>query len=152
MSHLGRSGPPDIRDTFSLLVLNITFRERLSPSFISFLFFSFFSVFVIFWFFFLDRHHRRWSVSVFWQVRKGRRYLHSQGSKVPLSAFCFYFYIFWLFLWFCFVDETVYESNGKVKALLGILFGRDWSKQSLFVKLHKCSFCLFLAFFNFTMS
>ncbi|XP_077214124.1 serine/arginine-rich splicing factor SC35-like [Tasmannia lanceolata] len=26
MSHFGRSGPPDIRDTFSLLVLNITFR------------------------------------------------------------------------------------------------------------------------------
>jgi hypothetical protein len=28
MSHFGRSGPPDIRDTFSLLVLNISFRER----------------------------------------------------------------------------------------------------------------------------
>jgi hypothetical protein len=27
MSHFGRSGPPDIRDTFSLLVLNISFRE-----------------------------------------------------------------------------------------------------------------------------
>ncbi|KAL4199616.1 hypothetical protein AMTRI_Chr03g145780 [Amborella trichopoda] len=27
MSHFGRSGPPDIRDTFSLLVLNITFRN-----------------------------------------------------------------------------------------------------------------------------
>ncbi|KAG9451530.1 hypothetical protein H6P81_011495 [Aristolochia fimbriata] len=26
MSHFGRSGPPDIRDTYSLLVLNITFR------------------------------------------------------------------------------------------------------------------------------
>lgn len=26
MSHFGRSGPPDIKDTFSLLVLNITFR------------------------------------------------------------------------------------------------------------------------------
>ncbi|KAL8167072.1 hypothetical protein V2J09_008571 [Rumex salicifolius] len=26
MSHFGRAGPPDIRDTFSLLVLNITFR------------------------------------------------------------------------------------------------------------------------------
>ncbi|KAJ6826086.1 putative serine/arginine-rich splicing factor SC35 [Iris pallida] len=26
MSHFGRTGPPDIRDTFSLLVLNITFR------------------------------------------------------------------------------------------------------------------------------
>ncbi|KAJ6939444.1 hypothetical protein NC651_005792 [Populus alba x Populus x berolinensis] len=26
MSHFGRSGPPDIRDTFSVLVLNITFR------------------------------------------------------------------------------------------------------------------------------
>ncbi|KAM0899117.1 hypothetical protein ACQ4PT_021536 [Festuca glaucescens] len=26
MSHFGRSGPPDIRDTFSLLVLNISFR------------------------------------------------------------------------------------------------------------------------------
>ena len=35
MSHFGRSGPPDIRDTFSLLVLNISFRERdltLAPS------------------------------------------------------------------------------------------------------------------------
>jgi hypothetical protein len=28
MSHFGRSGPPDIRDTFSLLVLNISFREE----------------------------------------------------------------------------------------------------------------------------
>jgi splicing factor, arginine/serine-rich 2 len=28
MSHFGRTGPPDIRDTFSLLVLNISFRER----------------------------------------------------------------------------------------------------------------------------
>ncbi|KAJ4848883.1 hypothetical protein Tsubulata_043641 [Turnera subulata] len=27
MSHFGRSGPPDIRDTYSLLVLNITFRN-----------------------------------------------------------------------------------------------------------------------------
>nr|AGE46169.1 arginine/serine-rich splicing factor SC39 transcript III [Physcomitrium patens] len=26
MSHFGRAGPPDIRDTYSLLVLNITFR------------------------------------------------------------------------------------------------------------------------------
>jgi arginine/serine-rich splicing factor 2 len=26
MSHFGRSGPPDISDTYSLLVLNITFR------------------------------------------------------------------------------------------------------------------------------
>ncbi|XP_059279778.1 serine/arginine-rich splicing factor SC35-like isoform X2 [Lycium ferocissimum] len=26
MSHFGRSGPPDIKDTFSLLVLNVTFR------------------------------------------------------------------------------------------------------------------------------
>ncbi|CAL5387845.1 unnamed protein product [Camellia sinensis] len=26
MSHFGRSGPPDIKDTYSLLVLNITFR------------------------------------------------------------------------------------------------------------------------------
>ncbi|KAG1366516.1 hypothetical protein COCNU_13G003060 [Cocos nucifera] len=26
MSHFGRSGPPDIRDTYSLLVLNISFR------------------------------------------------------------------------------------------------------------------------------
>eukprot|EP00252_Welwitschia_mirabilis_P023016 TRINITY_DN639_c0_g1_i5.p2 TRINITY_DN639_c0_g1~~TRINITY_DN639_c0_g1_i5.p2 ORF type:complete len:102 (+),score=27.03 TRINITY_DN639_c0_g1_i5:253-558(+) len=26
MSHFGRYGPPDIRDTYSLLVLNITFR------------------------------------------------------------------------------------------------------------------------------
>ncbi|TXG52827.1 hypothetical protein EZV62_021996 [Acer yangbiense] len=26
MSHFGKSGPPDIRDTYSLLVLNITFR------------------------------------------------------------------------------------------------------------------------------
>ena len=35
MSHFGRTGPPDIRDTFSLLVLNISFRERaltLAPS------------------------------------------------------------------------------------------------------------------------
>jgi len=35
MSHFGRSGPPDIRDTFSLLVLNISFREldlTLAPS------------------------------------------------------------------------------------------------------------------------
>lgn len=31
MSHFGRSGPPDIRDTYSLLVLNITF--RIYPSF-----------------------------------------------------------------------------------------------------------------------
>lgn len=29
MSHFGRAGPPDIRDTYSLLVLNITF--RMSP-------------------------------------------------------------------------------------------------------------------------
>ncbi|KAF8747758.1 hypothetical protein HU200_013166 [Digitaria exilis] len=28
MSHFGRSGPPDIRDTFSLLVLNISFRRN----------------------------------------------------------------------------------------------------------------------------
>ncbi|XP_074557594.1 uncharacterized protein LOC141813525 [Curcuma longa] len=27
MSHFGRTGPPDIRDTYSLLVLNISFRE-----------------------------------------------------------------------------------------------------------------------------
>jgi hypothetical protein len=27
MSRFGRSGPPPIRDTYSLLVLNITFRE-----------------------------------------------------------------------------------------------------------------------------
>ncbi|TQD89440.1 hypothetical protein C1H46_024975 [Malus baccata] len=27
MSHFGRSGPPDIRETYSLLVLNITFRK-----------------------------------------------------------------------------------------------------------------------------
>ncbi|OAY67792.1 Serine/arginine-rich splicing factor SC35 [Ananas comosus] len=26
MSHFGRSGPPDIKDTYSLLVLNISFR------------------------------------------------------------------------------------------------------------------------------
>ncbi|XP_062173190.1 serine/arginine-rich splicing factor SC35-like [Alnus glutinosa] len=26
MSHFGKSGPPNIRDTYSLLVLNITFR------------------------------------------------------------------------------------------------------------------------------
>nr|AGE46125.1 arginine/serine-rich splicing factor SC31 transcript III [Sorghum bicolor] len=30
MSHFGRSGPPDIRDTFSLLVLNISFRPTTS--------------------------------------------------------------------------------------------------------------------------
>ncbi|MFQ6630115.1 hypothetical protein Gotur_007048 [Gossypium turneri] len=30
MSHFGRSGPPDITDTYSLLVLNITFRKLLS--------------------------------------------------------------------------------------------------------------------------
>lgn len=29
MSHFGRAGPPDIRDTYSLLVLNITFRTWL---------------------------------------------------------------------------------------------------------------------------
>ncbi|CAM8946254.1 unnamed protein product [Rhodiola kirilowii] len=26
MSHFGKAGPPDIRDTYSLLVLNISFR------------------------------------------------------------------------------------------------------------------------------
>uniref|UniRef100_A0A251U784 Putative nucleotide-binding alpha-beta plait domain-containing protein n=1 Tax=Helianthus annuus TaxID=4232 RepID=A0A251U784_HELAN len=29
MSDFGRAGPPDIRDTYSLLVLNITFRQLL---------------------------------------------------------------------------------------------------------------------------
>ena len=32
MSHFGRAGPPDIRDTYSLLVLNITFSETSSHS------------------------------------------------------------------------------------------------------------------------
>lgn len=27
MSHFGRAGPPDITDTYSLLILNITFRK-----------------------------------------------------------------------------------------------------------------------------
>lgn len=31
MSHFGRSGPPDITDTYSLLVLNITFRKLSLP-------------------------------------------------------------------------------------------------------------------------
>lgn len=31
MSHFGRSGPPDISDTYSLLVLNISFRQYLPP-------------------------------------------------------------------------------------------------------------------------
>ncbi|KAJ0456953.1 hypothetical protein HanIR_Chr15g0768321 [Helianthus annuus] len=38
MSHFGRAGPPDITDTYSLLVLNITFRQLLMicfPFFIS---------------------------------------------------------------------------------------------------------------------
>ena len=34
MSHFGRSGPPDIRDTYSLLVLNITFRKFHLSSFL----------------------------------------------------------------------------------------------------------------------
>ncbi|KAJ0804658.1 putative RNA recognition motif domain, nucleotide-binding alpha-beta plait domain superfamily [Helianthus annuus] len=32
MSHYGRAGPPDIRDTYSLLVLNITFHRRTGDS------------------------------------------------------------------------------------------------------------------------
>jgi len=40
MSHFGRSGPPDISDTYSLLVLNITFRS-FSFSFFFFFFFLF---------------------------------------------------------------------------------------------------------------
>jgi hypothetical protein len=32
MSRYGRSGPPPIRNTYSLLVLNITFREFPSPA------------------------------------------------------------------------------------------------------------------------
>ena len=50
MSHFGRSGPPDIRDTYSLLVLNITFR----------IFLSFFLFFFFFWFF-------CWSIDYFFQ-------------------------------------------------------------------------------------
>ncbi|GKV41090.1 hypothetical protein SLEP1_g48669 [Rubroshorea leprosula] len=35
MSHFGKSGPPDIKDTYSLLVLNIAFRTIATTSFLS---------------------------------------------------------------------------------------------------------------------
>ncbi|CAN6679133.1 unnamed protein product [Malus baccata var. baccata] len=36
MSHFGRSGPPDIKDTYFLLILNITFRTTADDLFLLF--------------------------------------------------------------------------------------------------------------------
>lgn len=71
MSHFGRSGPPDIADTYSLLVLNITFRK-----FSHLLFSGYVPLFYWFWnfcgdfmvlidWFIILRDERWWSVSSF---------------------------------------------------------------------------------------
>lgn len=79
MSHFGRTGPPDISDTYSLLVLNITFRKRVFffplRDFRFRLFLS--CLFIGLLFLCCNRHHSWWSVSSFRQVWESCRYLHS---------------------------------------------------------------------------
>ena len=121
MSHFGRSGPPDIKDTFSLLVLNITFREHLCfslpLSFLSafsfvisfflflFLFLFFIFIFLVFWigttaddlFPFFDKYGK--VVDIF--IPRDRRFL------LPL-------FLFFLFCFSCgsvLIDETVYREG-----------------------------------------
>ena len=85
MSHFGRSGPPDIRDTFSLLVLNITF--RICPPLLSnFTALSYFYKKTLISHKLLSflprRHHRRRSFPSLRQVRQGSWCIYTSRSKV----------------------------------------------------------------------
>lgn len=123
MSHFGRSGPPDIRDTFSLLVLNISFREqtlalagiaplasslappsnrrfrRLPPR----------------------RYHSRRPLPALRPLRQGRRRLHPEGSEVR-SRF------FWVGCLFCSLFCLDVFAQNFVAAI------KDWGLEGIRVR------------------
>ena len=97
MSHFGRSGPPDIRDTYSLLVLNITFRIFLS----FFLFFFFFDYFVEVLIIFFNLQEPQRMICTHYSIGMAKSSMSS--SLVIAGRFRFYQFTQFYFLGFKFI-------------------------------------------------